>query len=118
MTASKRFAKCVAMCRANFEKNSELVARKTKRRMWDPRTPGMNYPVHADGTLANYFDILWRSANEAGFPCSDVNPNNAQKLRWCELVETRKVNDINCYVATALGVEYVNAAHALFLAER
>lgn len=109
MTASKRFAKVVAKCRANFEKNSELVARKTKRRMWDPKIPGMNNPIKSNGKRANYFTYLIRSTNIPGIHCSEVNSDNAQKLRWCGLVETKKHNDIEYYHASSLGKDYILA---------
>lgn len=131
MTAVKRFAKVVAKCRANFEKNSELVARKTKRRRWDPRTPGMNCPlVHDDSKhfkrrAANYFKFLMWSSKENcqcscnehanGCLCKDVNPDNAQKLRWCGLVETRIIDGVAHYVATQLGEEYIAAVQDCFM---
>lgn len=117
MTASKRFAKVVAKCHANFEKNSELVARKTKRRMWDPRTPGMNNPFKANGDFSNYFNFLWKAHLRWGITCREVNPDNAQKLRWCGLVETVNKNGIAHYFATKLGHEYIDAAYAYFVPE-
>ena len=115
MTASKRFAKAVAKCRANFEKNS--AAHRTGWRMWAPHIPGMNNPLKTNGEFSNYFNFLWKAHLRCGITCREVNPDNAQKLRWCGLLETKKVNGVAHYFATKFGHEYIDAAYAYFVPE-
>ena len=116
MTASKRFAKAVAKCRANFEKNS--AAHRTGWRMWDPRTPGMNNPVNLKtGKFTNYFRALIYANGKQGCACYQVNPDNAQKLRWCGLVETKTIDGLARYFTTPFGKEYLIAAESYIKTE-
>lgn len=105
----KKFAKCVAKAQANFEKNQADHA--TRRRMWGPETPAMTCPIKANGTISQYFGVLLAADTRRGILCREVRPVNQQKLRWCGLVETKRVNGEARYFTTPFGKEYIAAAH-------
>ena len=78
----------------------------------------MNNPINLKtGEHTNYFYFLVYADLERGCPCYKVNPDNAQKLRWCGLVETKTIDGLARYFTTSFGKEYLATAEAYAKAE-